>query len=301
MATGQKKKRKNRLYDRHHMRVFSRHPSHRSLRMKVPTGGTRTLLRLGSSTTSNWPSIEINTVDAIKNSSNKIKMKKLFHQAGVPSPDFVIVENGSFTYYRTGNRPETGLTADQVIDKFRRERRGISSVIRKKCFRSRGNGMIKIDTITELRAQLRNALNYAGDNPRYFEKYSNFTREYRLHINGVHNRCFYTCRKMLKEDTPENKRWFRNDSNCVWYLPDNPNFNRPNTWVNIVSSCTTAMEAVGLDIGAFDVKVASDGRHYVLEVNSAPSFGDITLQKYIEELPTIINEKNRNNVRNFRV
>ena len=106
---------------------------------------------------------------------------------------------------------------------------------------------------------------------------------------------------MLKEETPENERFYRNDSNCVWYLESNPGFDKPLNWDDIVEECINAIKAVGLDIGACDVLVQSavdkngDTRtspsFIICEVNSAPAFGTITLEKYIKEIPKVLRSK----------
>ena len=38
------------------------------------------------------------------------------------------------------------------------------------------------------------------------------------------------------------------------------------------------LEALKLDIGAFDIKVAADGRFFIMECNSAPGLGQIGLE-----------------------
>ena len=81
------------------------------------------------------------------------------------------------------------------------------------------------------------------------KKYYTYTREYRLHITK--DGCFYACRKMLKRDAEED----RHDSNCVWIVEDNPEFNKPDNWNDIVSDCVKAMQSVGLDICAIDIKM----------------------------------------------
>ena len=99
----------------------------------------------------------------------------------------------------------------------------------------------------------------------------------------------------------------RNDSNSVWVTQFDENnnlktdFDQPSNWTTIVSEAVKALEAVGLDIGAIDVKVQSrttkkgavreNPEFIILETNSAPSFGDITLRKYKEEIPKILKEK----------
>jgi D-alanine-D-alanine ligase-like ATP-grasp enzyme len=132
-----------------------------------------------------------------------------------------------------------------------------------------------------------------------FERFYNYSREYRLHV--TEDGCFYTCRKMLKSETPEEERWFRNDSNSVWVLENNPSFDKPINWNEVIEHSVKALKAVGLDIGAVDLRIQSskhsngDTRDYcdfiVLEINSAPSFGDITAEKYAVELSRLINKK----------
>ena len=61
------------------------------------------------------------------------------------------------------------------------------------------------------------------------------------------------------------------------------------------------IQAVGLDIGAIDVRVQNEvtakGKKrnepdfIILETNSAPSFGEITTQKYLNEIPKVILKK----------
>ena len=106
---------------------------------------------------------------------------------------------------------------------------------------------------------------------------------------------------MLKRDTPEEKKWYRNDDNCVWILEENENFDKPVNWVRIEEESVKALKSVGLDVGAVDLRIQSatnkkgekreNPDFIIVEINSAPSFGDITLNKYIEELPKILLNK----------
>jgi glutathione synthase/RimK-type ligase-like ATP-grasp enzyme len=163
-------------------------------------------------------------------------------------------------------------------------------IIAKRNYGSRGNGMRKLNSPEELE-------DFFNSDPKgyYFEEYQNLAREYRLHV--TEDGCFYACRKMIKGDTPEDQRWFRNDSNCTWFLEDNEGFNKPSNWSEIEAECVKALKAVGLDFGACDVRVSSntqeDGTHKfsIIEINSAPSFGEITAQKYIEMLPELLRKK----------
>jgi hypothetical protein len=166
-------------------------------------------------------------------------------------------------------------------------------IVAKHIYGSRGTGNTLIHTEEELETWLQGKTlsNYI------FEKFYNYSREYRLHVTA--EGCFYTCRKMLKTEATD--RWFRNDSNSIWVLEDNPLFDKPVNWDLIVQDCVTALNAVGLDFGAMDVRVQSrlngDGEErespkwIILESNSAPSLATITTQKYLEELPKILMKK----------
>lgn len=83
-------------------------------------------------------------------------------------------------------------------------------------------------------------------------------------------------------------------------MEDSPsgNFDRPSNWKDIEKHCVKALKAVGLDIGACDVRVQSGKGKYsdnpdfiIVEINSAPSFGEVTLEKYKKELNRLIEKK----------
>jgi D-alanine-D-alanine ligase-like ATP-grasp enzyme len=221
--------------------------------------------------------IEVNTVEAINNSKDKLRMKNCFQAGEVKTALWI-----------------AGTTPDAVIAWANTENIGYP-IVAKHRFGSRGRGNTLVKTAEALKAWLvgKNLNSYI------FEKFYNYNREYRLHV--TEEGCFYTCRKMLKEDTPEDKRWFRNDSNCTWFMEANPGFDRPTNWDNIVTECVKSLKAVGLDFGACDLRVQSAKTEkgkvrevpdfIIVEINSAPSFGDVTLERYLEQLPIIINRK----------
>jgi hypothetical protein len=106
---------------------------------------------------------------------------------------------------------------------------------------------------------------------------------------------------MLKKDTPDDKKFQRHDDNCVWILEENPSFDKPVNWNDIVADCVKALQSLGLDIAAFDVKVQSaktskgeqrkNPEWIIIESCSAPSFGEITAQKYNEIVPLVATKK----------
>lgn len=268
-------------------RIRSRHPSHLQLRPKyktLPLFPFKSVIRFGSSKEFTDGRIEVNTVNAIKNSSNKLLMKECFTEN--------TIKTAVWWQYLDDERfaNQTNNEEDCIEDLP-------YPIISKNVYGSRGTGNKKHDNQESLEAWMegKNLENYI------FEKFHNYSREYRLHV--TEDGCFYTCRKMLKRDTPDDQKWFRNDNNSVWILEENPLFDKPVNWDEIVSNCVNALKSVGLDFGAVDLKIQSatnvDGEKrenpefIVIEINSAPSLGEITLEKYIEELPKILNKKNR--------
>lgn len=242
--------------------------------------------------------IEVNSVEAIKNSSNKLLMKQKFTDAKVKTADWFrigMIAPDSFS------DPVLSVYGGKIGEYLDPENLGLDDeaisfpIISKSFFGSRNKGNKKHDTLEDLLEWIRgkNLNNYI------FEKYYNYTREYRLHVSE--NGCFYACRKMLKSDTPEDAKWYRNDEHCVWIMEDNDLFDKPTNWKDVVSECVKALKSVGLDIGACDVRIQSatnskgNKREYpefiIVEINSAPSFGEITEKKYIEEIPNILKKK----------
>jgi len=261
--------------------ILSRHPSHSILRAKnqtLPLLPFRSVIRLGSTTDSDGR-LEINTVQAVKNSASKLLMKQKFTEAGVKTADWMTYKNGSFKAH------DTDLDTDIEI----------YPIVAKSHFGSRGIGNTKFNTKEELEAWLpnKNLNNYI------FEEFVKMTREYRLHVTKFG--CFYTCRKLVKNDAPEGT-WQRHDDVCNWVLEENPSFKKPKNWDAIVADCIKAKDALGLDICAFDVGVqgAKDGverenpEWIIFESCSAASFGAVTGQKYIEILPKLLIDKYNN-------
>src|SRR5688572_27052858 len=77
-------------------RIRSRHPSHDPLRDLLPRASKRAIVRLGSTTPTptDREYIEVNTVQSIQNSANKLRMKICFMEAGVKTADWFVSLNG---------------------------------------------------------------------------------------------------------------------------------------------------------------------------------------------------------------
>lgn len=260
--------------------ILSRHPSHNILRSNLPLMPFRSVIRLGSTTFKNdKPRLEINTVQAVKNSSSKLLMKQCFEEAEVKTAKWFIY-GGQHMFMEDGNLSGASIPIQHLP----------YPIVAKSHYGSRGEGNTKLNNQQELETWMRGKTlsNYI------FEKLYTYSKEYRLHVTN--DGCFYTCRKLVKNDAPKDT-WQRHDDVCTWIVEENPKFMKPNNWNLIVADCIKAKNALGLDICAFDVMTQGSSKEnpewIICESCSAPSFGTITGQKYIEQIPKLlINKKN---------
>ena len=240
----------------------------------------RAVFRLGSTTPTEaiFPKgvakgrkiIEINTADACRNSGDKILMKELFEEHEIKTAPWSHLE-------------------DFINFEDVEEEKQFPMII-KHIHSSKGEGIYFIENQEQLDAFVDE---HKDSLSKYIiEKYLSYSKEYRLHVTK--DGCFYACRKMLKNDAED--RWHRHDVNSVWILEENPLFDRPTNWDDIVAECVKAMQAIGLDICSCDVKVqTSKGRKndfvpefVILETNSASSLGEVGLEKYKVQLKKMI-------------
>lgn len=238
------------------LKILSRHPSHDVLRGAINCP-QNAVVRFGSTTLSNKP-VQINSSEACLCSSNKLMMKKAFDSAGCKTA----------LWCKPDNEEELNNFIEEVPSK---------AYIVKSFYSSKGAGIYKFDDFQTMKEWFENRYG------RYIvEKFYNYSKEYRLHVTK--DGCFYTCRKMLKKDAEH--KWHRHNNNSVWVIEENKLFEKPSNWDNIVSECINCLNAVGLDIGACDVIVQNQENpdFIICEINSAPSFGQITAIKYKEQL-----------------
>jgi len=250
----------------------------------------RAIFRLGSTTPTeeifprgialNRPIVEINTAEACHNSGDKRLMRMCFESQTVKCAEGVELEQvmsvEDWVDFLDSNFDGKEINPFPAIIKHKNS--------------CKGNGIYYISGPEDLDQFLLN-----NDSSNYIiEKYYNYSKEYRLHVTK--DGCFYTCRKMLKEDAEE--RWHRHDMNSVWIMEENPLFEKPSNWDIIEAECVKAMTSLGLDICSVDIKVQSeknknrDGNpeFIILECNSGSSMGEVTLIKYEQQLRKILNE-----------
>lgn len=259
-----------------HLKVRSRNLSCAPLRLiETPF---RVIYRMGSETPTNKifkkkiprgaKVLEINSPEACHISGDKILMKRRFEKGRVRTAKWFTISLGDHNDERIQHYLNKW---DVIIAKYKHS--------------SKGKGIYRIanyDEFLKFKDSIRN-LNQSIDN-FIFERYYSYTREYRIHVTK--DGYFYASRKVLKNDAKD--RWHRHADNSVFLNEDNPDFNKPANWNTIVDDCVHALKSLGLDIAAFDVKVAKDGKYIILESNSAPALGEFGIQKYTEVLNKII-------------
>ena len=256
--------------------VRTKNPSAAPLRRSIFVN-RRAVVRLGSRTATEqcFPGrrdiIEVNTVSSIENSRDKLRMKECFSRFDVPQAEWWVALNNT-NYLRDTRDHDTLINALPY------------PLVGKQIVGFKGHGMQLIENETQLREFIR-----THDNRYFIENFYNYAREYRIHATSDHS--FLAWRKLRRSDAEQ--RWFFNSTNCNWVGEDHDLFQRPNNWDELCNSAVMAVRAVGLDIGAVDIRVQSrnNPEYIVCEVNSAPQLGDIGIEHYRREITNIINNK----------
>jgi glutathione synthase/RimK-type ligase-like ATP-grasp enzyme len=279
---------------REYLMIFSRHPSHSALRRRVEVPVSASI-RFGSTTQSvkgKKYKVELNLPTAIECSSDKLLMKNAFKQAGVKTANWCATVGDSVLRVIDGKEHLVWLDGNTVVNQIK------FPVVTKHRLGSRGTGNNLHKTFAEFSSWLNTKSEERRSN-YIIEQYMNYDREYRVHVSTLG--AFYSCRKGLRQDTPESERWRRHSDICVWFLEENEEFRKPANWEEILEECKKALLCVGLDIGAIDLRVQNEKDnkgnvrtnpdYFILETNSAASFAEITTIKYMEHLPLLVNSK----------
>ena len=246
------------------IKLRSKNPSAADLRTRLSSVRTRTpfVVRLGSRTPLNTfrnrlyhNATEINTIDSIENSRDKLKMKECFTNEEVRQA----------TWWSFREEDIALITFPLVI---------------KQVCGFKGHGMVKCEAQEELDSWLANH----STTGYYMEKFHNMAKEYRLHATqeGV----FLSWRKLRKSDAEQ--RWFFNSTNCNWVGEEHELFAKPEAWDLMCEHAVRAIRATGLSIGAVDVRCKSNCRtendFIVLEVNSAAELHEVGTEAYYTEI-----------------
>jgi hypothetical protein len=216
--------------------------------------------------------IECNTVEAIENSRDKLRMKACFAKGGVKQAEMY---HGKFDVATI--KSHFGITKTEEY-----------KLVGKAICGFQGKGMVLIENDEQLAEFCRTHTpqNY------FLELFYSFSREYRFHAtqSGV----FLTWRKLRTNDAKE--RWFFNSHNCHWVSEGNQLFNKPSNWDELCAEACKAITSVSLDCGCVDIRVSgSDPRQFIVcETNSGPALSEVGLDAYREEIRKVLINKYNN-------
>lgn len=234
----------------HNLRVFSPNQSCAPLRELV--FNRRVFLRFGSTTplVSKFKYLEINSIEGVRKSSNKIIMKRIFDENNIHHSNWISSTN-----------------KHSILSFFNKHK----MLIAKQKFSSQGKDIYYIDTLESL----EDLINNVNLSDFVFEEYCFFPTEYRLHVDGDHG-CFYACKKVLKDDA--DIQWHKHFNNSVFVRLTEDHI-LPQCWNDIISDCQKICKAMNMNILCFDV-LACDNSFIIVETNSAPALATYGLTYY---------------------
>ena len=260
--------------------VISRHPSHK--RLEFPEFDLKIRLRFGSRTDFKaTKDIDFPSKEAIKNTSNKWRMKKLFEENGVSSPAYAFFSPAKMR--RLLGNPDLLDTDDFSKWKDMLEFRYGNAILKfelifKELNHSRGEGIFFINNHEDLIRVIDNG------KKGYVEQVIGNDREFRVHV--CDGKAFYTDEKLPREEGHTAK--IKNLANGYKYR--NRSVSRPYPKA-IRKEAIKAVNALGIEFGAVDVAVDSNGNIHVFEVNSAMGLRTKTARLYQERLIDLMIKK----------
>lgn len=212
-------------------------------------------------------SIEINSMEAVKRTSNKLRMAyALIKKEGVNFPTAYISPLSAARLLEEEGMMESGqnqLEGFQVMqDNMDLYYRNSSGVVRRRSSRADGDlyGTAPIDR----------------------------AREFRVHVFNGRTLGVYE-----KIPHSEDQLYCKND-NCDFRRIDMAEESNREALRGVRPMTRLAVEALGLVFGGVDVIISKSGEIFVNEVNSAPSLNSINIDRYYEEIKNYVKELEEN-------
>lgn len=238
----------------HKLRVFS--PNHSCAPLRNIVFNKRILFRFGSTTplVSKYKYLEINSIEGVIASSNKITMKKVFDKLNIHHSKWINSTNKQLIV--------------NFFDKYK-------MLIAKHKRSSQGKDIYYIDTLEKL----QELLNTVDLKDFVFEEYNFFPSEYRMHVDRDYG-CFYACKKILKEDA--DVEWHKHANNSVFVRVKEDTI-LPDCWNSIIEDCQKICQDMNMNILCFDILCCNDS-FIIVETNSAPALADFGLTYYANHI-----------------
>lgn len=256
--------------------IVSRHPSHR--RIELPEFDKKIRIRFGSQKEYSAPKdLEFPSIEAIRNTSNKMRMKKILIESGVKTPFWKPFD---FTWAENVVAANSNIMHDDIFKlkpKF--------ELIFKEKNHSRGEGIMFINSVDDLKAVIENGKD------GYIEEVVDNHREFRVHV--CDGEAFYVDEKLPREEGHTAR--IKNLANGYKYRNRSVSRPYPST---IKEESVKAVEALGMPFGAVDIALGQDGSVNVFEVNSAMGLRTKTAELYSQKLKEYIISQGANVINN---
>lgn len=194
----------------------------------------------------------INDPDAVTNSVDKVTCLEILKNSGVPTVEFTKSQEEAKKWLKSGKtvygRELTRASAGRGIHLFLSE-----------------NPEVKIPKL-----------------PLY-TKFFKCDRELRVHVAFRKVIDFSEKRRVRMKNPPENRFWVRTHRNGWIYAREGAQLHE-----NVKRIAVEAIQAVGLDFGAVDIRALRNGTCAVLEINTAPGLTGQTLDSYTTAFETAL-------------
>lgn len=194
------------------------------------------------------PALEVNSIEALRNASDKLRAFQLMRSQGVPVPNFW----PSSSELPTFESSSTTLLA--------RTRRGWQ-----------GQGI----TVWEAGRSTTPPL------ADLYVEYVPNRREYRVHV--FQGRVIRVQGKYLDFPEQHTNPYIQNYQQGFRFRSPNVQVNQDR-----LDAAVAAVAALGLDFGAVDLLIGEDRQTYVLEVNTAPSCSPLTARAYVDSFAELL-------------
>lgn len=234
----------------YNLRIFS--PNKSCAPLRNLQFNRRVFLRFGSTTplVSKFKYFELNSIEGVRMSSNKIIMKRIFDEQNIHHSNWISSDNPHL-----------------IINFFNKYKMLIAKHKRS----SQGKDIYYIDTLESLMELLKTV----NIKDFVFEKYCFFPSEYRVHVDKDHG-CFYACKKVLKEDAEV--EWHKHFNNSTFVRVTEEHV-LPQCWDELIKECQMICKAMNMHILCFDI-LCCDNDFIIVETNSAPALATYGLTYY---------------------
>lgn len=273
--------------------ILSSHPTHNIISKILPKQTFPSLLRLGSKTLVDKKYIECNSLNSIKNTSNKLLMKCILLKNNINTPELYVCYlnrlrlDGTIEFINIVDLKNT-TEGKRIIGEKTNIMELNYPIIAKMHFKSKNNKVVILENSNQVEefVKTNNVRKYI------FERYRNFRREYKVYAtqNGIF--CIQRKKRNYNSKSIWNTNFKESTLTTIFngeWLSDNeiiPCFNEMNI------HCLQALKAFDMDICSFDIKVKNDGDVFtIINANSGDAISEEVIPLYAKQVKEVLIKK----------